>query len=110
MPIIVDKRNLPDGGDFEGYRFGEVGTSFIWVEANPGEGPKLHRHPYAEVFVVLEGRARYTVGDETVEAGAGQVLIAPAGTPHRFVNAGPGPLKQIDIHASDRFDTEWLEA
>src|SRR6476646_4549054 len=99
MAIIVNKRDLPDGGDFEGYRFGEAGASFIWVEAEPGGGPKLHRHPYAEVFVVLEGRARYTVGAETVEAGAGQILIVPAGTPDRFVNIGPGRLEQIDIHA-----------
>jgi hypothetical protein len=25
------------------------------------------------------------------------------------VNSGTGPLRQIDIHANDRFITEWLE-
>ena len=29
--------------------------------------------------------------------------------PHKFVNIGEGPLRQIDIHASKRFITEWLE-
>jgi mannose-6-phosphate isomerase-like protein (cupin superfamily) len=33
----------------------------------------------------------------------------PANTPHRFVNTGDGPLKQIDIHVSASFATEWLE-
>jgi hypothetical protein len=27
---------------------------------------------------------------------------------HRFVNSGDGPLRQIDIHVSRAFDTEWL--
>jgi hypothetical protein len=29
--------------------------------------------------------------------------------PHRFVNSGDGPLRQVDIHEGERFDTEWLE-
>jgi quercetin dioxygenase-like cupin family protein len=29
--------------------------SVITVDAAPGEGPDLHRHPYEEVFAVLEG-------------------------------------------------------
>jgi len=26
----------------------------------PGQGPRLHRHPYEEVFVVHEGQATYS--------------------------------------------------
>jgi mannose-6-phosphate isomerase-like protein (cupin superfamily) len=37
------------------------------------------------------------------------VLIVQAGVPHKFVNSGSARLRQIDIHASDRFATEWLE-
>ena len=40
---------------------------------------------------------------------AGQRVGAPAGVPHKFVNTGTGPLRQIDIHANDRFVTVWLE-
>jgi mannose-6-phosphate isomerase-like protein (cupin superfamily) len=35
-------------------------------------------------------------------------MVQP-GVPHKFVNSGAGPLRQIDIHANDRFVTEWLE-
>jgi mannose-6-phosphate isomerase-like protein (cupin superfamily) len=69
----------------------------------------LHRHPYAEIFVVQDGEATFTVGDDTMEASGGQILIAPAGVPHKFVNSGGGPLRQLDIHLSDHFVTEWLE-
>ena len=44
----------------------------------------LHTHPYEEVFVTLEGEATFTVGDDTIEVSAGQIVVAPAGVPrHR---------------------------
>jgi mannose-6-phosphate isomerase-like protein (cupin superfamily) len=48
------------------------------------------------------------VGDEEIEVGAGEIAIVPSDTPHRFVNSGDGPLRQIDIHVSPSFSTEWL--
>ena len=39
---------------------------------------------------------------------AGEIVISPPDTPHRFVNAGAGTLRQLDIHLSPRFVTEWL--
>lgn len=95
--------------EFEGYPYGDVNLSFISVDMAPGEGPRLHKHPYAEVFVIQEGRATFTVGAATLEGMAGQVIVVPPETPHKFVNSGDGPLRQIDIHASTRFITDWLE-
>jgi quercetin dioxygenase-like cupin family protein len=74
----------------------------------PGAGPGLHRHPYEETFLVLEGEATFTLGEETIVARAGDFLIAPPGVPHAFKNTGDGPLHSIDVHASPTFDTEWL--
>ena len=79
------------------------------VDAPPGGGPKLHRHPYEEVFIVQEGTATFTAGDEMVEVKDGQVVVVPAGVAHKFVNSGEDRLRQVDIHASERFVTEWLE-
>jgi mannose-6-phosphate isomerase-like protein (cupin superfamily) len=56
-----------------------AGGSVIAVNARPGDAA-LHRHTYAEVFVVLEGEATFTLGR----------------------------LVQVDIHEHPRFDTEWL--
>ncbi len=56
-----------------------------------------------------EGSATFNIGSATVDATAGQIAIVPAGVPHKFVNSGAGPLRQIDIHRSPRFITEWLE-
>jgi mannose-6-phosphate isomerase-like protein (cupin superfamily) len=29
-------------------------------------------------------------------------VVAPAGVPHKFINSGTGPLRQVDIHPSGR--------
>lgn len=111
-PQIIDRESLPlvaGARELEGYLHGNAPLSIIFVDAPPGSGPRLHRHPYAEVFIVQEGQATLTVGDATYEVKAGQIAVAPANVPHSFVNSGDGPLKQIDIHVHDRFETEWLE-
>ncbi len=105
LPHVVAKEDLPFGGiahKFEGHRYGDVGVSFFLVDSPPGGGAVLHTHPYEEVFVTLEGQATFTVGEATIEVGAGQVVVAPAGVPHRFVNSGTGTLRQVDIHPSGR--------
>jgi mannose-6-phosphate isomerase-like protein (cupin superfamily) len=86
-----------------------AGVSVIVVDAAPGEGPRLHRHRYREVFVVVEGEATFTLGAEQRVVGAGEVVVAPAGVAHRFVNTGESRLRQVDIHEHARFETEWLE-
>jgi quercetin dioxygenase-like cupin family protein len=96
--------------ELEGHEHGDVDVSIIMFEGPPGSGPRLHRHPYAEVFLVQEGRATFTVDGSTLEATGGQVLVVPPGSAHRFVNSGAGTLRQIDIHCSPRFITEWLES
>jgi mannose-6-phosphate isomerase-like protein (cupin superfamily) len=105
---MADPARGEDADEFQGYRY-EAGVSFIVVDAPPGGGPKLHRHPYEEVFVVQEGSATFTAGDEEIEVSGGQVVVVPAGVAHKFVNSGTGRLRQVDIHASERFITEWLE-
>lgn len=95
--------------EFEGYQHGDTSFSFIWVDMPPGRGVRLHRHRYQEVFVIQEGSATFTVGSTNLDAHAGQIVIVPPGTPHRFVNSGDRPLRQIDVHESPRIETEWLE-
>jgi mannose-6-phosphate isomerase-like protein (cupin superfamily) len=41
-------------------------------------------HAEDEVYVVLAGRSRFTAGDETRDAGPGDVIFVPAEVPHRF--------------------------
>ncbi|MBV9232038.1 MAG: cupin domain-containing protein [Chloroflexi bacterium] len=109
---ILHRDDLPHDGsayEFQGYLHGDTKVSFIWVDMLPGDGVRLHKHPYEEVFIVQEGQATFTVGSDTLEAKAGNIVIVPPGLPHKFLNSGEGPLRQIDIHRSPQFITEWLE-
>lgn len=94
--------------EFLGVELG-AGVSVIVVDAAPGDRVRLHTHPYREVFVILEGESTFTLGGERHVHRAGDVVVAPAGTPHGFVNSGSGRLRQVDIHENDHFVTDWLE-
>ena len=112
MTHVVERGDLPHSATahrFEGHLYGGANISFFLIDAPMGGGPDLHTHPYAEVFVIQEGEVTFTVGDETIEAKDGQILVVPPGVPHKYVNSGAGRARHIDIHASGRMTTEWLE-
>ena len=95
MAQVISNDELPNNGSeytFEGYQYGDVDVSFFLSDTASGKGPDLHKHPYDEVFVVQEGELTFTVGEDTIKATGGQIVIAPAGAPHKFVNSVPGGL------------------
>jgi mannose-6-phosphate isomerase-like protein (cupin superfamily) len=48
-----------------------------------------HVHPHqTERFEVVEGLVGLRIGEDELLAGPGDVAVVPAGTPHRFWNAG----------------------
>ena len=110
--IVLNRDDLPQDGntyEFEGLHYQDSEVSFIWVEMPPGGIVRLHKHPYQEIFIIQEGISTFTVGSTTLEAVAGQIIIVPADVPHKFMNNGDGQLRQIDIHVSKEFITDWLE-
>ncbi len=114
MTFLINMAELPLRGGttrvFEGSQYADTNVSFLLLEAPPGDGPSLHSHPYEEIFVIQAGKVTFTVGDATIEATGGQIVIAPAGIPHKFVNSGKTLLRSINIHPISRMITEWLEA
>ena len=93
---------------FQGEQY-NAGVSFFLEEDPPGAGPRLHRHDYAETFIVEAGAVRFRVADTEIEAGPGDIVVVEAGTPHGFTSLGPDVLQMICIHASPRMSAEWLE-
>ncbi|MEP6952500.1 MAG: cupin domain-containing protein [Solirubrobacteraceae bacterium] len=110
---IIALTDLPRGrtsAELIGADHGGLPLSMIVIEAAPpGTTVRLHRHDYPELFFVQAGEATFRLGDDTVVVRAGEIVIAPAGVPHGFTATGDEPLHQIDIHASPRFVTEYLE-
>jgi mannose-6-phosphate isomerase-like protein (cupin superfamily) len=111
MPSIVpfdDLEHSEHSHEFVGGEHGDVPFCVILVHSLPGVGPKLHRHPYPEVFIVEAGEATFRIGDETMIVGERHVVVSPSGEAHGFVNSGTGELRLTAIHGASRFDTEWL--
>jgi len=106
MPII--NASTLGTGNLKGADYGAT-ISLILDHSQPGQGPRLHRHPYDETWVVQEGKLTFQVGEERHQAGPGDIVIAPPGVPHKFTNDGPGPSSLVCIHSSPTMVTEWLE-
>ena len=84
-------------------------VSFFVNHAAPGRGVSPHRHPYPEVFLVQDGEVTFVVDGERIATGAGNVVVAPAGAVHEFVNTGTAPLEMVSIHPAGEMETEWVE-
>ncbi|HEY2935116.1 MAG TPA: cupin domain-containing protein [Gaiellaceae bacterium] len=93
---------------FEGEPYG-AGLSFFLVDSAPGRGPDLHVHEYEGIFIVEAGNARFAAGDETLDAGPGDVVVVGARTPHRFQSSGGENLRMVAIHHAPAIVTTWLE-
>jgi mannose-6-phosphate isomerase-like protein (cupin superfamily) len=79
---VADLAFSPTAALFEGHPRAGVDVSIFIARTPPGAAVELHVHPYAETFLLLEGRGRWTRGDEVVEIEPEQFLTVPPHTPH----------------------------
>lgn len=62
----------------------------------PGQVQPVHDHADQDkVYLVMEGRGLFTVGQEVREAGPGEVVWAAAGVPHGVKNKSDARLVLI---------------
>lgn len=111
LPLLTTRRLGPIAGRhlFEGAAFGLTQLTLVVGVSVPGQGVPFHSHDCEELIIVHTGRGTYTVGDVTAEAGGGEVVIIPAGVPHRWVNHTEEPLVHTAVFPTDRFALEELE-
>jgi quercetin dioxygenase-like cupin family protein len=57
-------------------------TELTLVQFQAGEGARTHSHEAEQFVVVVEGRIRFHVGDETFDVVAGQAAFIPSSVPH----------------------------
>jgi mannose-6-phosphate isomerase-like protein (cupin superfamily) len=105
MVSYIPAEKLPPspGGTvkFEGGDYGGEISAFL-VNNLPGKGPGLHTHPYSETWFVRKGKALMTAGDQSFEAGPGDVIVVSAETPHKFKNIGTERLEIFCVHAAPK--------
>ncbi len=108
-PLEGPKGVVPGRFLLEGSRFGLDHLTLVLGETAPGGEARLHRHNYEELFIVHAGWGTYTVGEETVEAGPGDVVLIPSGVPHRYANRGREILRHTAVHATGAFVLDYLD-
>ncbi len=77
------------------------------IVLRPGQGVDGHVHEAEDdSFLVVEGTLTLTVDDDRrqVRAEPGTFVLVPAGTFHALVNAGPGDVRFLNVHAPGGFD------
>lgn len=70
------------------------------IEVNPGASLSLQYHNHrAEHWVVVQGEARVTRGDEVFDLAAGASTYIPLGETHRLENCGAGALRIVEVQS-----------
>jgi len=68
------------------------------------DGPQQHRHAqHDEGFYVISGTARFTVGDNSYDAGPGTLVMVPTGAPHTFANPGEETTVLLNTFTPDLY-------
>ncbi|WMS41528.1 XRE family transcriptional regulator [Acuticoccus sp. MNP-M23] len=70
---------------------------FLWIEMQPGgsSGPEKYFHEGEETGLILSGRMRLVVEDDTFTLEEGDSFRFDSHRPHRFENAGDTPCKVL---------------
>jgi len=68
------------------------------------DGPPQHRHArHDEGFYVVSGTAQFTVGQQTIPAPAGTLVMIPPGAPHTFANASDETVVLLNTFTPDQY-------
>ncbi len=93
----------------------DTGGELVAVEFHvhpDGKVPGAHVHPVQEErFEVVSGVMKFKLGRKLVTAGPGETLVVPAGTSHKFENAGDEPaVLRVEVRPALRMDQLWETA
>jgi len=73
-----------------------------------GQVPGAHVHPHQEErFEIVSGAMRFRRGLKRIAAGPGDTVVVPAGTVHKFENAGRD-VAQVRVEVRPALDMEGL--
>jgi transcriptional regulator with XRE-family HTH domain len=70
-------------------------------EVPAGTRTGLHAHQGDEHHIILAGRVRFTQGEHTVEAGAGDYVLLDGTLPHDVESVGDEPARLVLVYPRD---------
>lgn len=101
MAVAFDAEKATKADLFDGQQL------FVGLNCfEPGQSQKIHVHAGSDKFyLIVSGKARMTVADETREVGAGTVVWAPASLPHGVEEALERTIMLVAIAPPPRAQT-----
>ena len=93
----------------------DTGGELVAVEFHvdpAGKVPGAHVHPVQEErFEVVSGVMQFKLGRKLITAGPGETLVVPAGTSHKFENAGDErAVIRVEVRPALRMEQLWETA
>ncbi len=73
------------------------GATIIHMTIHPGQAIAPHAADVDMEFFVIAGNGRFSVGDESADAGPGTLVESPAEIPHGIMNTGSTSLELLAI-------------
>jgi len=106
MVKITDKANYSrfarlDSED-EGIWLDHVEVHLVTHPVGQVKEPHTHDPPQDHVIVIRSGRMRWTVEDQSLDAGPGDVIVTPAGTAHSYEVLGDEPARVVCVDSPPR--------
>ena len=80
----------------------------VMNKIEPGMDINPHKHPFEQVVYIVEGRVRFHVGDDVMEAGPGSLIRIPPDVMHYAEPIGDEPALNLDVFAPIRDDYRHL--
>jgi mannose-6-phosphate isomerase-like protein (cupin superfamily) len=106
MVKISDKTNysrfVRPGDEDEGIWLDYVEVHLVTHPVGQVKEMHVHDPPQDHVVTIRSGRMRWTVGGVSLDAGPGDVIVTPAGTPHSYEVLGDEPARVVCVDSPVR--------
>ena len=100
------RERVREGVERVGFRGEDVMCVMNWLE--PGMDTRPHSHPFEQLVLIIQGRVRFHVGDESIEAGPGSMMRIPPNVTHYAEPIGDEVALNLDVFAPLRDDYRHL--
>lgn len=102
----LEKEVVRQGVERAGMRGDNVLMVMNWLE--PGMDLNPHSHPFEQIVYIVQGKVRFHIGDEVIDAGPGSVMRIPPNVEHYGEPIGDEVAMNLDIFSPIREDYRHL--
>ncbi len=102
----LDREKVRAGVERVGFRGEDVICVLNWLQ--PGMEVRPHSHPFEQLVIILQGKVRFHVGDEVVEAEPGSMMRIPPDILHYAEPIGDEVALNLDVFSPIREDYRHL--